>query len=79
MKIINLKEHPEAQENVLKETAILKHLNNPFIIKYFGKRTEESIGYIFLEYASGGELFDKIGNKIIHIIVLVFYKLVMCR
>lgn len=62
MKVINLAEHPEAEANVKKETAIHKLLNDPHIIKYYGQRTEESVGYIFLEYAPGGELFDKIGK-----------------
>lgn len=37
------------------------------IIKFFGQRTEDNIEYIFLEYASGGELFDRIGNQMIGI------------
>ncbi|XP_054263499.1 serine/threonine-protein kinase grp-like isoform X2 [Macrosteles quadrilineatus] len=60
MKIINLEEHPEAKENVQKEIAIHKMLNDSHVIRYYGQRTEGSIGYIFLEYAPGGELFDKI-------------------
>ncbi|XP_046663642.1 serine/threonine-protein kinase grp [Homalodisca vitripennis] len=60
MKVINLEEHPEASVNVQKEIAIHRMLNDPHIIKYFGQRTEGSVGYIFLEYAPGGELFDKI-------------------
>jgi len=60
MKIINLEEHPEAKDNVQKEIAIHKMLNDPHIIRYYGQRTEGSIGYIFLEYAPGGELFDRI-------------------
>ncbi|XP_033222243.1 serine/threonine-protein kinase grp isoform X2 [Belonocnema kinseyi] len=35
-------------------------LSNPNIIQYFGQRSEKNMEYIFLEYASGGELFDKI-------------------
>lgn len=62
MKVINLKEHPEAEITVKKEIIIHKKLNDPHIIKYFGQRSEDKISYIFLEYAPGGELFDKIGK-----------------
>lgn len=37
-------------------------MQNPNIIKYWGHRKENNIEYIFLEYAPGGELFDRIGN-----------------
>lgn len=64
MKIIDLKKHPDAHQAVKKETTIHKMLSkppsNPHIIKYFGQRSEDTHEYIFLEYASGGELFDKI-------------------
>lgn len=64
MKVINLEEHPDAKENVMKEIHIHKKLSHPQIIKCFGYRheIEKSIYYIFLEYAPGGELFDKIGK-----------------
>lgn len=62
MKIIDLKRHPEARANVRKEVLIHKMLNDPYIIRYFGQREDNGIGYIFLEYAPGGELFDRIGN-----------------
>lgn len=38
-------------------------LNHENIIKFLGNRREDDIEYIFLEYASGGELFDRIGNE----------------
>lgn len=37
-------------------------LQDPHIIKYYGQRSEGSKIYLFLEYAPGGELFDKIGK-----------------
>ena len=36
-------------------------LNHEKIIKYYGSRKDGKIQYLFLEYASGGELFDRIG------------------
>jgi len=36
---------------------MLSHEN---IIKFYGTRTETEYQYIFLAYASGGELFDRI-------------------
>ncbi|XP_053977909.1 serine/threonine-protein kinase grp isoform X1 [Hylaeus volcanicus] len=60
MKMIDLEKHPDARQTVRKETAIHRMLSNPNIIQYFGKRSEPTMEYIFLEYASGGELFDRI-------------------
>lgn len=60
MKMIDLEKHPDARQSVRKETAIHRMLSNPNIIQYFGKRSEPTMEYIFLEYASGGELFDRI-------------------
>ena len=37
-------------------------LSDPHIIKFYGQRKEKTIQYLFLEYASGGELFDRIGK-----------------
>ena len=37
-------------------------LNHERIIKYYGSRKDGKIQYLFLEYASGGELFDRIGK-----------------
>ena len=62
VKIINTKLHPEAKLSIRKEIAIHRALTHPNIIKYFGHRTESSLECLFLEYASGGELFNKIGE-----------------
>lgn len=60
MKMIDIEKHPDARQTVRKETAIHRMLTNPNIVQYFGKRSEPNMEYIFLEYASGGELFDRI-------------------
>lgn len=61
MKIIDLKNFPDALIMVKKEAAIHCRMKHPSIIKYFGQRHTKDCYYIFLEYASGGELFDRIG------------------
>ncbi|XP_026811722.1 serine/threonine-protein kinase grp [Rhopalosiphum maidis] len=60
MKIIDLKNFPDALMMVKKEAAIHSRLKHSSIIKYFGHRHSKDNYYIFLEYASGGELFDRI-------------------
>ena len=62
MKMVDLKKHPDAENSVKKEVCIQKILQHPNILKFFGKRTQNDIEYIFLEYAAGGELFDRIGE-----------------
>lgn len=64
MKMVDLSKHPDARQTVKKESTIHRMLSNPNIIQYFGQRSEKNMEYIFLEYASGGELFDKIGTNI---------------
>lgn len=64
MKIINLKSFPDALVMVKKEAGIHCRLKHSSIIKYFGQRHSKDFYYIFLEYASGGELFDRIGKLI---------------
>ena len=64
MKMVDIKKHPDAESSVKKEVCIQKILTHPNILKFFGKRTQGSIEYIFLEYASGGELFDRIGTEL---------------
>ena len=64
LKIIHYKQANTPRENVekaiKKEVAIHRLLTHPNIIKFYGSRNDENNEYIFLEYASGGELFDKI-------------------
>lgn len=64
MKTVDLKNFPDALMMVKKEAAIHSRLKHPSIIRYFGHRHSKDNYYIFLEYASGGELFDRIGKLI---------------
>lgn len=58
-----MEKHKDAAECVKKEAFIHRLLVHPNIIRYFGQRKENLREYIFLEYASGGELFNKIGKQ----------------
>ncbi|XP_071527552.1 serine/threonine-protein kinase grp isoform X2 [Panulirus ornatus] len=60
MKIVDLGKHVDAADAVRKEICLHRMLKNPHIIKFFGSRRENSMQYMFLEYAAGGELFDRI-------------------
>lgn len=62
VKIIQFAGHLDLNpDNLKKEICIMKMLRHENIIRFFGQRTEEgSVCYLFLEYASGGELFDRI-------------------
>lgn len=62
MKMVDLKKHPDAVLSVRKEVCIQKILQDQHILRYFGKRSQGDVEYIFLEYAAGGELFDRIGK-----------------
>ena len=44
------------------QICIMKMLRSEYVIRFFGQRTLGSTHYLFLEYADGGELFDRIGN-----------------
>ena len=37
--------------------------NHPNIIRLYGSRQDDNSVYLLLEYASGGELFDRIGKR----------------
>lgn len=64
MKTIDLERFPNALSTVQKEVAIHSRLNHSNIIRFYGHRHTNTDYYIFLEYASGGELFDRIGNVV---------------
>lgn len=64
MKIIDLRKHSGAALLVRKETAIQRSLRHPNLLQYYGKRSHGHYEYIFLEYCSGGELFDRIGEPL---------------
>lgn len=40
----------------------MKMLKDSHVIRYYGQRTCGNLHYLFLEYADGGELFDRIGK-----------------
>jgi serine/threonine-protein kinase Chk1 len=60
LKLVDMKEHPDAGDVVAKEIQIHKMLIHDNIIRFYGSRREGHTEYLFLEYASGGELFDRI-------------------
>eukprot|EP00092_Neocalanus_flemingeri_P023334 GFUD01025300.1.p1 GENE.GFUD01025300.1~~GFUD01025300.1.p1 ORF type:complete len:487 (-),score=199.35 GFUD01025300.1:109-1569(-) len=60
MKEINLDSHPEAEETVKKEICVHKLLKHKQVVQCYGSRSEGRRQFIFLEYCSGGELFDRI-------------------
>ena len=62
MKEINIKEDSRAEKTAKKEICVQKFLNHPNIVQCYGSRIESERQFIFLEYCSGGELFDRIGK-----------------
>ncbi|XP_074652670.1 serine/threonine-protein kinase Chk1-like [Tubulanus polymorphus] len=60
VKIIDLKKNGVNLESVRKEVIIHRMMTHENIIKFYGTRKESDKQYIFLQYASGGELFDRI-------------------
>jgi len=60
MKEVDLEQHPEAEDTVKKEICVHKLLKHKQIVQCYGSRQEGSRQFIFLEYCSGGELFDRI-------------------
>lgn len=63
VKIVDMKRAMECPDQIKKEICINKMLNHENIVKFYGHRREGSIQYLFLEYCSGGELFDRIGTQ----------------
>lgn len=59
-KIIDMNKNKDNLNAILKEIQIHKSLDHENVIKCFGHTQENNIEYIFLEYACGGELFDRI-------------------
>ncbi|XP_055004539.1 serine/threonine-protein kinase Chk1 [Boleophthalmus pectinirostris] len=60
VKVIDTSQSKECAENVKKEICVHKSLNHQNIVRFYGQRHEGTITYLFLEYCSGGELFDRI-------------------
>ena len=52
----------------------MKMLRSEYVIRFFGQRTIGSTHYLFLEYADGGELFDRIGTCA-QIMVVTMYRI----
>ncbi|KAB0370149.1 hypothetical protein FD755_018111 [Muntiacus reevesi] len=64
VKIVDMKRAIDCPENIKKEICINKMLNHENVVKFYGHRREGNIQYLFLEYCSGGELFDRIESDI---------------
>ncbi|NXO02536.1 CHK1 kinase, partial [Rhinopomastus cyanomelas] len=60
VKIIDMKRAADCPENIRKEICINKMLNHENVVKFYGHRREGATQFLFLEYCSGGELFDRI-------------------
>ncbi|KAM3868880.1 serine/threonine-protein kinase Chk1 [Diretmus argenteus] len=60
VKVIDTSQAKECDDNVKKEVCIHKILTHPNIVRFFGHRREGPTVYLFLEYCTGGELFDRI-------------------
>uniref|UniRef100_A0A8C2ABQ4 non-specific serine/threonine protein kinase n=1 Tax=Cyprinus carpio TaxID=7962 RepID=A0A8C2ABQ4_CYPCA len=60
VKVVDMAKAKDCIENVKKEVCICKMLSHPNIVCFFGHRSEGTTQYIFLEYCSGRELFDRI-------------------
>ncbi|XP_067113404.1 serine/threonine-protein kinase Chk1 [Osmerus mordax] len=60
VKVIDTTQGKECLDNVKKEVCINKVLSHPNIVRFFGHRMEGTTIYLFLEYCTGGELFDRI-------------------
>uniref|UniRef100_A0A667Y8H9 Serine/threonine-protein kinase CHK1 n=1 Tax=Myripristis murdjan TaxID=586833 RepID=A0A667Y8H9_9TELE len=60
VKVIDTSQAKECADNVKKEVCIHKMLSHSNIVRFFGHRKEGPTVYLFLEYCTGGELFDRI-------------------
>ncbi|KAI0216718.1 Serine/threonine-protein kinase Chk1 [Lamellibrachia satsuma] len=60
VKIIDVQRLADVEKAVKKEVCVQHMLSHESIIKFHGYRKSSIRQYLFLEYASGGELFDRI-------------------
>ncbi|GFY38723.1 hypothetical protein TNIN_51801 [Trichonephila inaurata madagascariensis] len=60
VKKLDSSKEPAAVNNIQKEIFVHRRLRHEHVIRYYGHREEGHMHYIFLEYAAGGELFDRI-------------------
>lgn len=63
MKVLDASRAKDCPEIIRKEVCIHKVLSHANIVRFFGHRHEGHTRYLFLEYCSGGELFDRIGER----------------
>ncbi|KAK6468012.1 serine/threonine-protein kinase Chk1-like isoform X1 [Huso huso] len=60
VKVVDTARAADCPENIKKEVCVNKMLSHKSIVRFYGHRREGSVHYLFLEYCSGGELFDRI-------------------
>ncbi|NWR62285.1 CHK1 kinase, partial [Bucorvus abyssinicus] len=60
VKMVDTKRAADGPENIRKEICIHKMLNHENVVRFYGHRREGATQFLFLEYCSGGELFDRI-------------------
>ncbi|KAJ3191633.1 Chk1 protein kinase [Irineochytrium annulatum] len=58
------KEGQQCRAAILKEITIHQSINHWNVIQFMGRSEDEDAMYIFLEYASAGELFDRIAPDV---------------
>ncbi|PNF15434.1 hypothetical protein B7P43_G18188 [Cryptotermes secundus] len=77
MKVIDLEKNSGAQSSVQKEVFIHRMVNHSNIVRFYGHRHDGNLEYIFLEFLSGGDLFDRItghGKEMEGAVVFKSYK-----
>ena len=67
VKIINRGSLDNKTETYLRrEVAVMKKLNHSSIVKFYGAYEDTGFYFIVLEYLEGGELFDRISEKVFY-------------
>ena len=54
----------------------MKMLKHEHVIRFYGQRACGDLYYLFLEYADGGELFDRIGKFVVVVVVVVVFVII---
>ncbi|KAM8795510.1 serine/threonine-protein kinase Chk1 [Eudromia elegans] len=60
VKMVDMGRAAECPAAVRKEICIHQRLRHEHVVRFYGHRREGATHYLFLEYCSGGELFDRI-------------------